>query len=303
MRSETRPLLTRGLQLVVSRPGAVLWTYAANLGLALLFSLRLNAQLSDVLSHSLASQRLNSAFDLGTLGGLVMRLQHGAPATGVASYVGVLLYLLVYFVLVPGSLFCYQTASPARLAILASLGLQFFWRFVRITLLTAIVSALILGPLMLLNNVVDHRLTERLTGMPALLAQAPGLLVIALVAAFLRLYFDLVEVYTVHLNDHLRASGQPDRRVRRTLAPALRTLLRNLPRAFGSFILLTLLGLLAVVGSSWMSIHLLAQPHVAPIFLLGQLGLTGMLLTRFWQRGAETTLALDNPMPRIEDSP
>jgi hypothetical protein len=33
------------------------------------------------------------------------------------------------------------------------------------------------------------------------------------------------------------------------------------------------------------------------IFVLAQLGLFILLFTRFWQRGAETILALENPMP------
>ncbi len=43
--------------------------------------------------------------------------------------------------------------------------------------------------------------------------------------------------------------------------------------------------------------HMLAQPRVWPTFLLAQLGLFLMLFTRFWQRGAETSLALQNPIP------
>jgi hypothetical protein len=42
--------------------------------------------------------------------------------------------------------------------------------------------------------------------------------------------------------------------------------------------------------------HMLAQPRVWPTFLLAQLGLFLMLFTRFWQRGVETSLALQNPM-------
>jgi hypothetical protein len=42
--------------------------------------------------------------------------------------------------------------------------------------------------------------------------------------------------------------------------------------------------------------HMLAQPRVWPTFLLAQLGLFLNLFTRFWQRGAETSLALQNPV-------
>ena len=54
--------------------------------------------------------------------------------------------------------------------------------------------------------------------------------------------------------------------------------------------------LAAVILSARTSMHMLAQPRVWPTFLLAQLGLFLMLLTRFWQRGAETSLALQNPI-------
>jgi hypothetical protein len=63
-----------------------------------------------------------------------------------------------------------------------------------------------------------------------------------------------------------------------------------------TFVFLTLLGLAAVVLTARTAMHSLAQPRVWPMFLLAQLGLFLMLLTRFWQRGAETILALDNPI-------
>ena len=55
--------------------------------------------------------------------------------------------------------------------------------------------------------------------------------------------------------------------------------------------------LLSVILTARTSMHLLALPRVWPMFLLAQLGLFLMLFTRFWQRGAETSLALENPIP------
>lgn len=111
-----RSILAHGLRLVIVSPGALLWTFALNLGIALVFSLRVNAQLASILDHSLAAERLNSAFDLGTLQMTLHRLGYMAPSTGTTAYVGLPIYLLVYFFLVPGTLFCYRTAVPARLA-------------------------------------------------------------------------------------------------------------------------------------------------------------------------------------------
>jgi hypothetical protein len=108
-------------------------------------------------------------------------------------------------------------------------------------------------------------------------------------------------VYTVQLAqlqfpaDFVK-KGRPERQIRRTFKPAWHTFSRNFFRIYPAFLLLTLVGLAAVFLTARGAIHSLAQPRVWPIFLLAQLGLFLMLLTRFWQRGAETILALEHPM-------
>lgn len=291
-----RSLLTTGLSLTLRNLRALLWTYAFNLGIALLFSLSLHNQLSTLLAHSLASQSLLSGFDLTTVASLFTFLSDspGGPAT---SFTAVPVYLLVYFLLVPGTLFVYQTAAPARLSTLFQSGILHFWRFVRITIISFLVFGIFLGPMLAVQNAWTKYLDKNILGRNSFLLQLAGLVLVGLVAALLRLYFDLVEVYTVQLGLQLKPNGQPDRRVRRAFAPAWRALTQNLLRAYLTFILLTLVGLSAVIVTARIAMHSLAQPRVWPMFLLAQCGLFLMLLTRFWQRGAETTIALDFPIP------
>jgi hypothetical protein len=293
---ERRNIFLHGLFLALRRFPALLWAYVFNLGLALIFSIRLHAQFSSIMDHSLVAQRLTSGFDLSTLANTFLRLQDGPSGGNASAFTSVPLYLLVYFLLVPGTLFCYQTKSPAKLSTLFHQGLIHFWRFFRITLLTVLVSALILGPLVFIQGKwadhVDRHAVER----HAFFATLIGYVVIFLVASILRLYFDLVEVYTVQLGLHLRHNGEPDRRVRRALAPAWRTLRAHFSQAWPVFLFLTILGASAVVLTARASMHMLAQPRVWPTFLLAQLGLFLLLFTRFWQRGAETSLALQNPI-------
>ena len=292
-----RSMLLGGLRLALTRPGAVVWTYVANLGIALLFSLRLHTQLAGLLDHSMAAERLNSAFDVGTAVAVFMRLGHGVPSAGATLYAGLPVYFLVYFLLVPGALFSYRVGVPGRLSILLTEGLCFFWRFVRITVLTVLVSGVVLVPLMTLQRKWSDHVDERVVGVSSVYQELPGVFLILLVACVLRLYFDLVEVYTVQLDDQYRPNGKPDRRVRKTLIPAAKTLWRNLPRALGSFVLLALLGVAAMLFTGRIAVHMLAQPRVWPGFLLIQAGLFASLLARYWQRGAETILAEDYPLP------
>jgi hypothetical protein len=293
---ERRNIFVHGLFLTLRRFPAVVWAYVFNLGLALIFSIRLHAQFSSIMDHSLAAQRLTGGFDLATAAGTLLRLQDGPSGRNAGAFSAVPLYLLVYFLLVPGTLFCYQSKSPARLSTLFHQGLIHFWRFVRITLLTVLVSALLLGPLIFFQGKWADHVDKHAVEGHAFFAILLGYIVIFLVASVLRLYFDLVEVYTVELGLHLRHNGKPDRRVRRALAPAWRTLRAHFSQAWPIFLFLTILGASAVILTARISMHMLAQPRVWPAFLLAQIGLFVHLFTRFWQRGAETSLALQNPI-------
>lgn len=301
---EPQNIFLHGLSLTMRRLPALLWTYFFNLALAFIFSIGLNLQLAKLLNHSLAAQRFSSGFDLGTLGEVYLHLHEG-PLGGAGisfGHTSIPLYLILYFLLVPGTLFCYQTETPARLSTLLYQGLLYFWRFLRITLLTVLISAIVLAPLFFLQDKWADHVDEHAVGRHAFLAILAGNIILFLVASILRLYFDLVEVYTVQLGLHLRPeepgkSAQPDRRVLRALGPAWRTLRNHFSQAWPIFLFLTVLGFAAVILSARTSMHMLAQPRVWPMFLLTQLGLFLMLFTRFWQRGAETSLALQNPIP------
>jgi hypothetical protein len=293
---ERRNIFLHGLFLTLRRFPALIWAYVFNLGLALMFSIRLHAQFSSIMDHSLAAQRLTSGFDLSTLANTFLRLQDGPSGGSAGAFTSVPLYLLVYFLLVPGALFCYQTKSPAKPSTLFQQGLIHFWRFFRITVLTVLVSALILGPLVFIQGKWADHVDKHAVERHAFFATLVGYMVIFLVASILRLYFDLVEVYTVQLGLHRRHNGKSDRRVRRALGPSWRTLRAHFSQAWPVFLFLTILGASAVILTARASMHMLAQPRVWPTFLLAQFGLFVLLFTRFWQRGAETSLALQNPI-------
>jgi hypothetical protein len=296
--SRSRSILIHGLGIALRRFPAFLWTYAFNLVLALAFCFPLKAQLSNLLDSSLAAQRLSSGFDLGTVAAAAMRIHEGGTgeASAMTSHGSVPLYLLLYFLLVPGTLYCYLSRTRSRLSTLIRQGLLHFWRFVRITLLTLLAALFLLGPLALLQGRWARFVDGRFVGRPAFLLTLAGLFAVLLAASLFRLYFDLVEAYTVQIGMQLRSNGRQDRRVRRVLGPAFRLLSKHLLRAWFAFLLLALLGTAAAFFSARIAMHMLAQPRVWPMFLVAQTGLFLMLFTRFWQRGAEASLVLQHPI-------
>jgi hypothetical protein len=301
---QTRNIFFHGLGITLRRLPAFLWTYLFNLGLALAFCLPLYKQLSGLMNHSLASQRLSSGFDLSVVLEAMMRLHsdRGAEISSTTSHGSVIAFLVIYFLLVPGTLFSYITNQPTKLSTLIAQGLLHFWRFVRITLLALLVGIVILGPLAVAERHWSSFVDDRFVGRTSLLLTLAGALLVLLVASLLRLYFDLVEVYTVQLGTHLRISGRPDRRVRRTLRPALRLLRANFVRLWIIFLALAISGAAIVFFTSRIAMHMLARPHAWPMFLVAQIGLMAMLFLRFWQRGVETSLVLQHPVTTSDDS-
>src|SRR5271155_4628082 len=101
---ERRNIFLHGLSLTLRRLPAFLWTYLFNLALAFLFSIALNLRLSTLLNHSLAAQRLSSGFDLGTIGEAYLHLHEGPIGDAGAGFghTSIPLYLLIYFLLLPG---------------------------------------------------------------------------------------------------------------------------------------------------------------------------------------------------------
>ncbi|MEO6801974.1 MAG: hypothetical protein ABI197_01880 [Granulicella sp.] len=297
-----RSLLFHGLRLLLASLPALLWAFVFNLFYAFITTLRTSNAIGHITDNSLAAQSLHHGFDLGTVSFLGLKLSENSSLSS-SFGTSTLLFLTTYFLLVPGTLLCYQTGIPARLSTLLQAGILHFWRFVRILILYVIVMAIVLGPLGVIyskySDYIDLHFVER----SAFLLEMAGILVLALVAAVIRLYFDLVEVYTVQVGLRIRSNGRPDRRVRKAILPALRALGHNFLRAYETFILLSILGLAAIAGTSYVAVHTLAQPRSWPLFALTQAGLFLMLLTRFWQRGAETTLSLNFPVFNEEADP
>jgi len=304
---QKRNIFFHGLGIALRRFPAFVWTYLFNLGLALAFCIPLYRHLSHFMNHSLASQRLASGFDVSIVLGALMRIrgEHAGEMSAMTSQGSIFAFLVIYFLLVPGTLFSYLASQPAELSTLVYQGLLHFWRFVRIALLTLLAALVILGPIMAAQRYWDDFVSDRFVGRTALLLTLAGVLVIFLAASLLRLYFDLVEVYTVQLGTHLLVSGRSDRRVRRvrrTLAPAFRLLRLHLLRIWLIFLVLAAAGAAAVFFTSRTAMHMLAKPHAWPMFLVAQLGLMAMLFLRFWQRGTEVALALQHPITTHEDS-
>jgi hypothetical protein len=297
----TRPLpnlLVQGFQLVLRNWPCVVWLYAFNLLFALLAAVPFATGLGPYLDHSLAAQKIAGTVDIAYLGELALHVRDTGFTPMVlhtAGWVG-LFQLLVLFYLFAGSVFVFVAAEPPLLSVLLRGGVAYFWRFVRAALLAGGSAAIILCVLLAIRAGLLARADAVYVERRMFLFSAISGAVVLLVALFLRLWWDLVEVYIV------RNAMDGERRVHLALVPAFRLLSRYFFRLFGSFLLTGIAGVtaLALCLSLWKA---LPAHQVWMAALLAQLGLFLLLTSRFWQRGLEATLvmAVDPPMVVTEE--
>ncbi|WP_263419685.1 hypothetical protein [Terriglobus albidus] len=285
-----RPLLLPGLQMALRHWRAIAWTYALQLLLTILFTFGVHHQIAALLSQSLVSARLTSGFDVALLADVSRGIRQPPYAGQQQWYLSSIVFAVINFILTPGVLYAYVTGERACLHRLQYQGFRYFWRFVRIALVAVVIFAAVLGPLGALRSFLSDRLdTAGVLGKPHFLAVLPMTLLLLLFACLLRLYFDLVEVYTIRLglnNEH---------RVYKAYAPAWNALRSRFTAPYLAFSLLTFTGVACIAAAAWLAIHRLAAPGSLGIFLLLQSGILLDLVTRFWQRALEVRLAEDAP--------
>jgi hypothetical protein len=288
-------LLVHGFQLLLRNWPLLVWAYAVNLGFGLLAGIPFATGLAPYLDHSLAAQRIAGTMDVSYLGELMMRVREtGLFATVVhtADWLS-LLQLLVLFVLFAGGTFVYVSAEPPRLSVLLRGGVAYFWRFLRAAVLAGCIAAVLLGMLLIARALLLDRLSGVYVERTMFLYSAISAAVVLLVAAIVRLWWDLVEVYIV------RNAMDGERRVRQALLPALRLLGKYFFRIVGSFFLSGLLGVGALALCLFLWKQFVPAHQVWLACLLAQLGLFLQLASRFWQRGIEATLVMAADPPIV----
>lgn len=278
-----------GLRLVLGNKRTLLWVYLANLIVGLFGGLPFFSHIRPFLDHSMAAQKIAGSLDIGFVAELFMHANEHATGASTTATLLVICYVLVSFVLAAGILYVFLSGERPRLGTVVGRGVAYFWRFVRLTLFLAVIAGPVLGILFGLRTAylssADEKYVEAAYDVRALLT----LLVIAVVAVFLRLWFDIAEALVV------RNGIAGDRAVRRTIGPSIRLLWRNLIRACGSYVLAGALGWIGLLLLLWIWMSL--SPHAVMLgALMGQVGIFLLLAGRVWQRGIVAALVLAEPV-------
>ena len=274
--TERRSIVSSGAAIAGRNKRYVVWFWLLNLALAAVggtaFSLRAHA----LLDHSLYADGLVRGFDPGILLEMLGRPEFGPiKASTVPAMMAAVLFFVLTMILLPGVLQGYASDHRiSRAEFFRACGIN-LWRFVRLTILFAIIGGIVAGILFGIQqglvNAADATSHETL---PFYL-QIASLAVIFLIMTTLRIWFDLAQTGAV-------LSDQPA--VRKSLASAFRQTRKNLARLLASYVGIAIVGLVVLVVGVWLWHMIVPPPNVIGAFLISQAILFSLLAVRFWQR-------------------
>src|SRR4029077_560690 len=232
-----------GLGKVAHNKRYIVWFWLLNLTLAEFGTAAFRRSSHAILDNTLLAQRLVKGFDAGVFGELLFKPEFGSlnSMTFPALYFAFTFFLATALFL-PGIFSGY--ASNYRLP-----REEFFracgrnlWRFIRIMVVAGIVMGIVAGLLFMANGAIVKKAGETTNEKLPFELQMTGMAVIFLIMTTFRIWFDLAEVDTV-LDDQ--------RAVRKSMAAAFRHTFRSLARLLTSYVVVTIVAAILLVGGLW----------------------------------------------------
>jgi len=269
-------MLSGGAAIAGRNKRYVVWFWLLNLALASVGGTAFSVHAHALLDHSLYSSGLVRGFDLGVLFEMLGRPEFGpARASTAPAMMLAVLFIVLTMIFLPGVLQGYASDHRiSRAEFFHACGIN-LGRFVRLTILFAIVGGIVAGILFAAQNglikVADTASYELLP----FYVQLACLLIIFLIMTAMRIWFDLAEASVV-LTDQ--------RAVRKSLGSAFRQTRKNLVRLLASYVVIAMVGLLVLAVGVWLWNVIVPPASVLGAFLISQAILSSLLALRFWQR-------------------
>src|ERR1700692_1610611 len=238
--SENKGLLSGGLSMVLRNKRYIVWFYVLNVLLGLFGTVAFVNQVGTVLAHRLPPDRLLHGFDVAVLVEMFTRPEFGpAIASRLPAMLFALLFMVATTLFLPGVLQGYaSTYRLPREDFFRACGRN-LWRFIRLMLVAGIVMIPLTVALFSLHGLLEKKAAESTNELLLPEVRLAGLIVIFLVMAAVRIWFDLAQVDVV-LSDQ--------RAVRRSIGAGFRHTWRNLGRLLGRYGVATIAGALVPVG-------------------------------------------------------
>jgi len=279
MADDNKGLVAAGASLVWRQQRVLWWVFGVNFVLGLLGTVGARLQLAKFLQYSLKGEGLSKGFDVGMFMELVNRPEANLMRSAGSSFLFAALFPLFMLFVTGGILAVYREDRRFTAGDFFAASGAFFWRFVRLALLSIVPFAILFGLLSGVHKLSDYfgdRAVSAETGFYILLA---GFIAVTLLTLFVRLWFDIAQV---------RAVVQDEHKMWPNLWKALGISRRNVTRLFRVYLCISGVAWVTLAGGLWLWAKL--PPTATPVtFLLLEFIILMQLLSRLWQRASSVT--------------
>ena len=289
--AERQGLLSGGWNRVMHNKRYIVWFYLLNLGLAVLGASTFSSRAHQILDHSLEAQRLLHGFDLGVLLEMFSRPEFGSTAASLHSgFHSALLFFALTALFLPGVLQGYaSTYRLPREDFFRACGRN-LWRFIRLMIVAGIVMGAVAGSLFGLHGVLERQAAESANELLLPEVRLAGLIVIFLIMASLRIWFDLAQTDVV-LGDRPAVLG--------SIRSCFHHTWQNLGRLLATYVVTAIAAAVILLAGLWIWMRFVPPACVFWAVVVSQVILFLLLVPRFWQRGVVVSFYLQNMVEPI----
>lgn len=270
-------ILREGARRVWRRQRVLWWFFAVNLALSYLGTVPLQLRIASVTSHSIHASRLVDGFDIGVFSELISNPDVAFGARRAESVPAVLVFFVFALFLTGGMLASYSAEYRLTTAEFFQACGAYFWRWVRLFVLMVIT----LVPVGIISyglvSSAGRLLTEAADERRGYLALFASLLIVALLAMTVRLWFDMAQARTVI---------EEEPAIRRSFRQGLKITFSHFGSLFWLYLRIGLLAWLGLGLGLWLVAHIPGR-HSGLSFLVLEIVLLWWAGTRLWQRASE----------------
>jgi hypothetical protein len=276
--TETRGLLREGFGRVWRYQRVLWWMFTVNLALAYLGARPALSRMQQVLDHSMQSRRLADMFDLGAFSALSSDPEVDLYGSHGASFHFALVFFVFALFLTGGILEAYRSGRKLTSREFFEACGSYFWRWVRllIFMLIVLVPVVILAALILKET---GRLLGDAGGKTGYWFLLGGTCVVALLAMFVRLWFDIAQV---------RAVVEEETGMWRNARHAFKITAGNIATLFWMYFRISVLGWLVYAAGVYVWARMSPARFEWTILFL-EVVVVFNFGVRLWQRASEMT--------------
>lgn len=279
MVDENQGLVAAGVARVCRHHRVLWWVFAVNLVLGGLGAHIAAHTLHEKLQHTLAGEPLVSRFDLGMFFELVDRPEVNLMSSHGDALMSAALFFLFMLFISGGILTVYGEDRRFTTGDFFAACGAFFWRFVRLLLLSLIPFAILGGLYSAVQALSDYVDERAVADQASFYVLAAGIVALTLLALCVRLWFDIAQVRTVVQNE---------RGMWRNLWKAIGITRRSLGTLFRVYFCISFFAWATLAIGIWIWTMLPAKT-IGLTFVLLELIILTQIATRLWQRASAIT--------------